>query len=350
MAKTGLVYHPDYLKHDTGSHPESSSRLSAIMNLLKEKKVEDKLVNLSPWRAKESRLELIHTPGYIKEVESACKEGRGWLDADTVVCPFSYEVALLAAGGVMRAVEAVISEEVDNAFALVRPPGHHAEKDRGGGFCLFSNVALASRYAQKEHNIDKVLIVDWDLHHGNGTQNAFYTDSSVLYFSTHQYPYYPGSGSVEEKGEGEGKGWTVNVPLSPGCSDADYEYIFKEILVPVASLFKPNLILVSAGFDTHYADPLGGMNLSAFGFAKLAQIVKGLAEELSLGRLVITLEGGYNLKALSFSVLAVLNILGDWGVTIEEPFSVPEGKEVLRTTKNRVEEVRSAQIWFKNKI
>jgi acetoin utilization deacetylase AcuC-like enzyme len=212
-------------------------------------------------------------------------------------------------GGVLRGVDAVMTGEVNHAFALVRPPGHHATPDEAMGFCLFNNVAIAAKYALGKYNLKRVLIVDFDVHHGNGTEEIFYTDPKVLYFSTHQYPHYPGTGAIGDDGAGEGKGANVNVPLPAFCGDREYKRAYEEILVPVARRFQPQLILVSAGYDNHWADQLSAMQLTVDGFAEIVAIVKRLADELCQGRLLFSLEGGYNLEALSQSVKATFEVL-----------------------------------------
>jgi len=209
----------------------------------------------------------------------------------------------------------VISGELDNAFALVRPPGHHAERDRAMGFCLFNNVAIGARYAQKFHNLKRVLIVDWDLHHGNGTQHSFEEDDSILYFSTHQSPFYPGTGAFEEAGKGKGKGFTVNVPLSTGYGDGEFLEIFEKILKPMALKFKPELILVSAGIDIYMNDPLGGMRVTPKGFAGLTRSIMDISNECCGGKMVITLEGGYDLPGLRDSVKEILKEMAGLAVT-----------------------------------
>jgi acetoin utilization deacetylase AcuC-like enzyme len=235
--------------------------------------------------------------------------GGGWLDGDTVISSASYDVALHAAGGVIKATDGVMRGELDSAFALVRPPGHHAIQSRAMGFCLFNNVAIAAKYAENNYNLERILIVDFDVHHGNGTQETFYSDPKVLYFSTHQYPLYPGTGSIWEMGTGDGEGTTINMPLPAWCGDEEYLQLFQEILVPIARRFQPQLILVSAGYDTHWADQIALMQVSITGFARMVMILKELASELCQGRLVFTLEGGYNKQALAYSIKATLEAL-----------------------------------------
>ena len=307
--KAALVYDPIYLEHNTGSHVENSRRLVEAMSYLKETGIEEKLTCLPPRPASLEELELIHTPEYISYVRSKAEKGGGWLDPDTVMSPKSYDAALCATGGLLVATEAVMKGDVDNAFALVRPPGHHAVSDRAMGFCIFNNVAIAAKFALSKFNINRVLIVDFDVHHGNGTQDAFYRDPRVLYFSTHQYPFYPGTGWMDETGMGEGEDTTVNLPMSAGCGDEEYLRAFNEILIPVARKFQPGFILVSAGFDAHWADQLAMMRVSITCFAQMTIILKKLAIELCQGRLVFTLEGGYNLQVVASAIKAVFDVL-----------------------------------------
>ena len=305
----GLVYDPIYLEHDTGPHPENASRLTKTVEHLERTGMMEQLVRISPRAATVEELSTVHSPGYISYVESFAQRGGGALDPDTVVSPGSYKAALYAAGGLIEAVDAVMAEEVNSAFALVRPPGHHAVRWEAMGFCLFNNIAVAARHAMDKHRLERILIADFDVHHGNGTQDAFYSDPHVLYFSSHQYPFYPGSGRVEETGNGDGEGATVNVPLPGWCGDEEYLRVYDEVLVPVARRFRPQLILVSAGYDAHWSDQISLMQLSTIGYAKLARILKGLAEEFCDERLVFTLEGGYSLDALASSIRVNLDVL-----------------------------------------
>lgn len=305
----GLLYDPIYLEHDTGHHVENAQRLERIMGHLRETGLTRKLVPLKPRPASHEELATVHSTGFISYVEAFAKKGGGWLDPDTATSPRSYDSALYAAGGVITAVDAVMGGEVESAFALVRPPGHHATRWEAMGFCLFNNIAVAARHALDSHKLERILIVDFDVHHGNGTQDTFYSDPAVLYFSTHQYPFYPGSGRFDETGDGRGEGYTVNVPLPAWCGDEDYLRIFEEVLVPVARRFCPQLIMVSAGYDAHWADLISQMQLTVSGYARMARIIKELAAEHSMGRIVITLEGGYNLDALPASVRATFDVL-----------------------------------------
>lgn len=306
---TGYVYDPIYLEHNLPGHPENRNRLEAIMSLLEEQGVLERMVKLPASPISIERLERVHRPDYIRTVKQMSESGGGHLDLDTYVSPRSYEAALLAAGGLVNAVEAVLAGSVEDAFALVRPPGHHAFPGRGAGFCIFNNVALAARFALEEGGLERVLIVDFDVHHGNGTQDVFYEESSVFYFSTHQYPHYPGTGDWREIGREEGLGYTANVPMPGGVGDEGYRRIFEEFLYPLAERYRPELILVSAGYDAHWDDPLAAMQLSITGYANLARILKEMAGELCQGRLVFTLEGGYQLEVLSYAVLNTCRIL-----------------------------------------
>ncbi|MDH4267633.1 MAG: histone deacetylase [Deltaproteobacteria bacterium] len=310
MARTGIVKDNRYMDHVADSyHPESQERLRVIYEMVQEAGMQGKLVQIQPRMATDEELELIHVRKYIQLVSSTAGRDHTMLDPDTYACAQSYATAKLAAGGTLVAAEKVIKGELDNAFALIRPPGHHAESSRAMGFCLFNNVAIAADYAIKTHKLKKALIIDWDLHHGNGTQHSFYEREDVLYFSSHQFPYYPGTGSINEVGSGSGKGFTVNVPLHGGPGDAEYMKVFEEILEPIALEYKPEIVFVSAGFDIYYQDPLGGMQVTPAGFANLAKIVLELARETCNGKVVFVLEGGYHLNGLRDSVKEVLKTM-----------------------------------------
>jgi len=302
MQKTGLLYSDVFLKHLTGEHPERKERLLAIMDYLKEKHILEKLVMLEPRPASTEDISSLHTREHISFVEQSCLDGLPSLDLDTIISHESYNAACLAVGGVLSAIDAVMDGNINNAFCAVRPPGHHAEREHAMGFCLFNNVAVGARYIQRRHGLEKVLIVDWDVHHGNGTANSFYDDPSVFYFSIHQYPHYPGTGCEAEQGKGKGKGTTLNLPLSGGAGDDEYIRLFEERLAPAAQKFEPDFILISAGFDAHNDDFLSSMNVTSEGFREMTRIVCRLARLFCNGRVVSMLEGGYNLHALAESV------------------------------------------------
>jgi acetoin utilization deacetylase AcuC-like enzyme len=304
MGRTGFVYHPDYLKHDMGpAHPESPARLRAIVSRIQDTGTLDRLIRIDPVVASDDWIGQIHAPAYVEALKRrAPTAGQVSLDPDTAISPGSIPAAYLAAGGAIAGVDAIASGTVDHVFCAVRPPGHHAEHDRAMGFCLFNNVAIAARYAQQRYKLSRVLIVDWDVHHGNGTQHTFYRDGSVLFFSTHQYPHYPGTGRAEETGEGAGKGLTINVPMAAGQGNDAYREVFESRLRPAAEAFKPDFIIISAGFDAHRDDPLAGMDLTEDGYAELTRLVLDLAKRHSGGRVLSCLEGGYALTALAASV------------------------------------------------
>lgn len=327
--KVGLVYDPIYLRHETGAHVESGKRLEETFDLLERTSLLKKLTLIKPRKASSEELQMVHDSSHISRVEAFSQRGGGWLDGDTVTSAESYKVALYAVGGVLQGIDALLKgvcPEANSIFCLVRPPGHHATKSRSMGFCLFNNIAIAARYAQGNYKIKRILIADFDVHHGNSTQEAFYDDPNVFYFSTHQYPFYPGTGAIDELGHGAGRRATVNVPLPAGCGDEGYLKVYEQILVPAARRFQPQLILVSAGFDPHWADQIAMMRLSVNGFAKITALLKSLAQELCEGKILFTLEGGYNLQALSYGIKSGLEILLEEKPG-EEPLGPgPEGK------------------------
>jgi len=306
-SKTGVVRDTRYLEHIPGpGHIESPSRLEAIYRRLDQPDAVSLYAVIPPRPATREELAWNHTPDYVERIARTAGKEFVFLDPDTGTSPGSWTAACLAVGGVFALMDAIMREEIPNGLALVRPPGHHAERDHAMGFCLFNNVALGAHYARRVLGLARVLIVDWDLHHGNGTQSSFYRDPSVLYISTHQYPHYPGSGRIEQTGEDEGKGFTINIPLSAGMGDADYSAVFSQIVDPVARAFEPEFILVSAGFDIYAGDPLGGMRVTEEGFAVLARSLLDAARDCCRGRIVFCLEGGYSLKGLADGVRAVL--------------------------------------------
>jgi acetoin utilization deacetylase AcuC-like enzyme len=311
MGMTGLVYHPAYLEHDMGAgHPESPNRLRTIMDQLERSGTAARVKRIEARRAEDEWILQVHSPSYVAALNAHTPaSGRVALDPDTSLSPGSLSAAYFAAGGALAAVDAIMNGEVVHAFCAVRPPGHHAEVDRAMGFCLFNNVAIAARYVQKQYGLTRVLIVDWDVHHGNGTQHTFEQDPSALFFSTHQYPHYPGTGRATERGTGPGEGFTINVPMKPGDGDDEYHAIFMNVLQPAADAFKPEFVIISSGFDAHRDDPLANMGLTEAGYASLTGLVVDIAKRHAQGRLLSALEGGYHLTALAGSVDAHLKAL-----------------------------------------
>jgi histone deacetylase 6 len=302
----GLVHDERFLLHRAPyEHPEHPGRLEAIWRRLRESGLAAHCARIPAREAQDEELLRIHTPEHVALVDQTAADGFRQLDPDTYACPDSARAARLAAGGLVDLARETAAGRLDGGLALLRPPGHHAEADRAMGFCLFNNVAIAARALQAAGAAERVLIVDWDLHHGNGTQHSFWEDPSVLYFSTHQFPFYPGTGAIEEVGGGAGRGYTVNVPWPGGMGDADYLAAFDEALLPIARAFGPDLVLVSAGFDAAAGDPLGEMRVSPAGFGALTARLS----ELARGRLVLALEGGYDLGAISASAAACLSVL-----------------------------------------
>ena len=303
---TGLAYSPDFLKHLTGpGHPERPQRLTAIYDRLKAEGLLEQMTPVSFTPADTEQISLVHTSEYIQRVAGHCRDGAAYVDSpDSTICPESYDVALLAVGAVLAATDAIMDTRLDNALCLVRPPGHHAEAGRSMGFCLFNNVAIAARHLQQNHSLERILIIDWDVHHGNGTQHTFQSDPGVFYASLHQSPAscYPGTGWANEKGIGPATGTTLNIPFEPGATDDDYRTSFSEILEPAIKTFQPQFILVSSGFDAHQDDPLASLCLSDAAFRFLIERTCALAQRLADGRLLIVLEGGYNLDVLAQAV------------------------------------------------
>jgi acetoin utilization deacetylase AcuC-like enzyme len=311
-SRTALVRDARFLGHRcAGDHHESHERLVQVYAHLEREASFLPLVDIAPRPASREELSLVHAPDHIRQIEATAGGGDTLLTADTYTSSDSYETARLAAGGVLAAIDAVLEGQARNAFVLARPPGHHAERSRAMGFCLFNNTAIGARYACLQPDVEKVLIVDWDVHHGNGIQHIFEQDPRVLYFSTHQYPHFPGTGYYLEVGRGGGEGYTFNVPVGRGWGDGDLVLLYQRLLVPVAQAFVPDLILVAAGFDPHRKDPMGKMKVTETGFAALARLVMQLAGWCCRDRLVLVLEGGYHPKALSASVYAVLTELAD---------------------------------------
>ena len=314
----GYVYDEIFLKHNLPGHPENRTRLEQTLALLESTGMLARLTDIPVRPATREELTRLHRSSYVDQVEAISERGGGHLDPDTYTNSDSFQAALMAAGGLVDATLAVIDDRVDNAFALVRPPGHHAMPDRGMGFCLFGNVAIAAQAARLDRGLDRALIVDFDVHHGNGTQAMVEEDPAIFFVSTHQYPYYPGTGAVREIGRGPGEGTVVNMPLSPGAGDQVFQRLYEEVVFPVTRRFGPDLILVSAGFDAHWDDPLAGLGLSLGGYAWITRALVSLADELCSGRIVFTLEGGYHLEVLSHGILNTFHaLLGD-GI-VEDP-------------------------------
>ncbi len=308
------------------------------MRALEESRLGPRLTALEPTPASDEQLLAAHTKEHLGHVKRVVARGGGYLDPDTYSNAYSLDAARLAAGAVVRAVDAVMKREVDNAFALVRPPGHHATMNRAMGFCLFNNVAVGAQHALDAHKLERVLIVDYDVHHGNGTQDIFYHSPRALYFSTHQYPFYPGTGHWSETGEGAGAGYTVNAPLPPFIGDESYARIFDDLLVPLARRYQPQLVLASVGYDAHWSDPLAMENLSLAGYARLARTLAQIAQEQCAGRIVFALEGGYDLEAVAQGAAVTFRaLLGD--VDIADPLGPPPRPD--RALGDYVEQLRA---------
>lgn len=302
MNKTGYISDPFYLKHKNEPHPENPGRLNAIQKNIESSKYYNNLTLIQPRKATVEDIAKVHSTGYIRSVEDSCRNGVRNLDADTVISSDSYQAALLSAGAGLEALDKILEGTVGNAFCAVRPPGHHAEQNKAMGFCLFNNVGVIARYAQDVKNIQKIFIFDWDVHHGNGTQHSFYKDSSIYYSSIHQYPFYPGTGGVDETGTGDGLGSNLNLPMRAYSCDADYINAIEHKLIPVIQKFNPDLIIISAGFDAHENDPLAQINLSTDCYGKMTQKLMEIANDVCNGRILSMLEGGYDYSALADSV------------------------------------------------
>ena len=302
---TALIHHPIYEKHDTGfGHPETPARYRVVIDAIKgDEELGTSLIEITPEKAQQGIVQAAHTKEHFKRVENAFAEGVHRLDADTVISMKSFDAAMFAAGGAVTAVDAVMQGEARNAFVAVRPPGHHATAEHAMGFYIFNNVAVAARYAQNKYKeIERVAIIDWDVHHGNGTQGIFYSDSSVFFFSMHQYPWYPGTGSRGETGQGKGLGATLNTPLKALTSADEQKRVFESAIEEIASKIKPDLIFISAGFDAHLTDPLGQLKLEDPDFGSMTKTVMQWADDACDGRVVSCLEGGYNLDTLGETV------------------------------------------------
>jgi acetoin utilization deacetylase AcuC-like enzyme len=324
---TVIAHDPIHKRHTREGHPENYRRVEESWSLLQVDGILPKLRHLPSTPAPVDAILRVHNRAYLERLEASTHQEKSNLDADTYLTESSYQAALLGAGGLLNIVDAVMQGQAKNGFSLARPPGHHALPHWGMGFCLLANVSIAARWAQDNYDVGRVLIVDFDVHHGNGTQDVFYRDPSVLFFSTHQFPFYPGTGAAYETGEGRAEGATINVPLPSGVGDQGYLTVFQRLLYPAARLFRPELILVSAGYDAHWLDPLANMRLSVTGYTNLLQSLMALADELCDGRLVVALEGGYHIGALSHSVLSAIRLLSHSHQGPSDPFGMAPGGE-----------------------
>jgi acetoin utilization deacetylase AcuC-like enzyme len=309
MARTALIYDDVFLKHDTGGHPENKSRVEFTYEYIRSRPVFKKLVKLAPHRAKEEDICQVHSRAYYDYIRTLPARESMHLDPDTLFGPGSFEAALHAAGAVTSAVQEVASGKLDSVFCLVRPPGHHARPGRAMGFCIFNNIAIGAAHARRKCGLERVAIIDFDVHHGNGTQEMFYADDAVLYASLHQWPFYPGTGSPGERGNGKGEGKTVNAPLLRMTDPQTYLRALHEKILPAVREHKPSMILISAGFDAHEADIIGGLRLTTESYRAMTEAIKEVALEVCGGKIVSALEGGYRLEALAASVEAHLEAL-----------------------------------------
>jgi acetoin utilization deacetylase AcuC-like enzyme len=305
-----LISDPVYLKHETGAHPENAKRLEAILGALdKDESLSSRIVRITPKPAHNEDIARCHREELVYHLESLCVRGETYVDVDTRISPESFEVAKLAAGAATTAVDAVMNQDGGRAFCVIRPPGHHATITNAMGFCLFNNAAIGARYAQGKYGVERVLIIDWDVHHGNGTQDIFWSDPTVFYFSTHQYPHYPGTGAAGERGGGRGEGTTLNIPLSMGTPAREHREAFIDALHQIERGFPPDLIIISAGFDSRRGDPLGGLMLEDADFSEMTKEVLRISEKHASGRVIGLLEGGYNLDLLGGSVKSHISAL-----------------------------------------
>lgn len=323
--RTAIAINPRHAAHDEPRHVEQAARLHAITATLNASGLRASLLEIPARPATEDQLLAVHSPSMIELVRWSANRPHSWIDHDTYTTSASWDAALMAAGTAVAVVEAVVGGSARNGFALVRPPGHHATPTESMGFCLFNNVAVAARYAIDHLSIGRVAIVDFDVHHGNGTQDIFYTDDRVFFCSTHASPLYPGTGAEREIGSGKGHGTTLNLPLPHGVGDAGFARLFDDVVIPAIRRYRPDLILVSAGYDGHWADPLGPLTLSVAGYAALTRRLMEVAEEVCRGRIVLVLEGGYHLRALSASAMACLEVLTNKNSIVVDPLG-PAGE------------------------
>lgn len=343
--KIGIVYHADYLIHTQGQHPERKERLEHIIAALDDSSMTQNIKMVEPVPAEVGEISVIHDLSYVQSIEEACRSGKSYLDMDTYIVPESYRIALLSAGGALTGMRMVMAENPRKVFVLNRPPGHHAERNRAMGFCLFNNVAIAAAAAGREYGLKRIAIVDWDVHHGNGTQHSFEEDPGILFISTHQSPAYPGTGNLHEVGKGNGVGFTVNIPLPAGCGDREYALFFEHVILPVIDQYKPELLIISAGHDAYQRDPLASMSLTHRGYYYMAEVLAAAAERWTGGKVLLCLEGGYHLQGQAGAVLQVLNAMGQWNLPVTE--RSPD-LEPGRHVQQRLEEVLAIQKQYWN--
>ncbi len=325
--KVGYFYSPIFLKHSSAGHPEAPQRLEAIMQVWQDTHLLDKLVALEPTAADNDQILRVHSLKHLNMMENADRRGGMQIDGDTYMNEYSHQAALLSAGAAINAVDAVMNGVVDASVSIARPPGHHATRDLAMGFCLFNNIAIAAQHAIDVYGLERVLIMDFDVHHGNGTQDIFYSSPQVYYFSAHRYPFYPGSGHWRDIGAEEGRGFTFNVPLPHSVGNEQFARVFDDLLYPAMARYQPQLVLVSAGYDAHWADPLGALTLlDATGYAYMTRVLHSIARDFAQGRIAFILEGGYNFDALGWSTHATVEALFGNSVT-EDPIGAPPREE-----------------------
>lgn len=363
MKKTGFIWDESYLWHSNGDsalmlpagglvekdiHAENAETKRRVKNLLERSKYIKQLECIDPREATEVEIKYVHSPEYIKEVKKVSENGGGGIGNMTYVGPDSFEIASLAIGGALSGVDAVMEGKIKNAYVLTRPPGHHAEKDYGSGFCLFNNVAIAAHYARKTYGIDRIMIVDWDVHHGNGTESAFYDDPNTLVMSLHQEYVFPaGRGNAEDVGTGKAQGHNINIPLPAGTADEGYLTVLEELVVPIAEQFKPEFIFISAGQDPSRFDPLGRMLMTAEGFEKMTNVIIDIANRYAKGRLVACHEGGYSSAYVPFCTLKIIEALNGIPSNVKDPF--PEdvhGAPMYYNQRDTIEKVKRIQSDF----
>jgi len=332
MFRTALVYHRDYILHDSGeAYPERPERLTATMEYLQKKEVLDKVIMLEPAHCTEEDILRVHTKEHLENIKTLSSSGGGYADDDTYCSPRTYDVARLAAGGCIKAAQTVMDKEADNAFALIRPPGHHASRNKAAGFCFFNNAAITARYLQKVCGLKRILTFDWDAHAGNGTMDIFYDDPSVLNISIHQDPrnFYPGTGLMEQIGRFKGVGYTVNIPVPAGTQDADYIHILKEFVLPAMRSYKPEFIIIAAGQDSHVDDRISGISLTEKGFGEMTSLIVEEAQNVCRGRVLAELEGGYELASFARSNYAILCALLGTNTGYEIKGEVKESTDLI---------------------